>query len=325
MEAPSSKTLHFAQLEACFTLPSSRSRRHRAAAVVLGLALLLGCRTTNSTTPATAHSQSAGHPVNVAAATSDRRPRLALRHRTEAGRAVDFFVPATPPTAVVVVLHGLDLNAGLTEQQVQLQVPAAQHGWLLVFPNGQARSWNAGLCCGAAARQHVDDVHVLDLLLSTIRADYLPTGSRAPIVLAGFSNGAMMAAEYACKRPHAVQAIALIAGNLQDPSCRSLPGNLLLVHGDLDLTVPQAGTAYSQFLGTKLLPDETTLMAAKHGARWQSRTSRTAGVTTTRLTSGTHQLKVVVGSRLDHSWPNSAEVGIPSATQLLTSLILEGR
>jgi len=242
-----------------------------------------------------------------------------------AGRAVDFFVPATPPTAIVVVLHGLDLNAALTEQQVQLQAPAVQHRWLLVFPNGQARSWDAGLCCGAAARQHVDDVHVLDVLLSRIRADYLPTGSRAPIVLAGFSNGAMMAAEYACKRPRVVQAIALVAGNLQDPSCRSLPANLLMIRGDLDLTVPRVGTAYSQFLGTELLPDSLTLTAAKHGARWQSRTSRTAGVTTTLLTSGGRQLTVVVGSRLDHSWPNQATVGIPSATQLLSPLILEGR
>jgi len=322
VEAPSSKTLHFAQLEARFALPRSRSRGRRAVAVTLALALLLGCRTTDSMTPAAAHVVRAEQAVNVAAASAPR-PRLTLRHRTVAGRAVDFFVPSLPPTAVVVVLHGLDRNAGLTEQQVQLQVPAAQHGWLLVFPNGQARSWNAGLCCGAAARQHADDVHVLDVLLSTIRADYLPTGSRAPIVLAGFSNGAMMAAEYACKRPHVVQAIALVAGNLQDPSCRSLTANLLLVRGDLDLTVPQAGTAYSQFLGTKLLPDEATLTAAKRGARWQSRTSRTAGVTTTLLTSGTRQLTVVVGSRLDHSWPNQATVGIPSATQLLRSLIPE--
>lgn len=324
MEAPSSKTLHFAQLEACFALPRSRSRRHRAAALVLALALLLGCRTTTSATPAAAHTPQAEKISKVAAA-SAQRPRLTLSHRTVAGRAVDFFVPATAPTAVVVVLHGLDLNAGLTEQQVQLQGLAAQHSWLLVFPNGRARSWNAGFCCGAAARQHVDDVQVLDVLLSTIRADYLPPGSRAPIVLAGFSNGAMMAAEYACKRPHAVQALALIAGNLQDPSCRSLTGNLLMIRGDTDLTVPQAGMAYSQFLGTRLLPDEATLMAAKHGARWQSRTSRAAGVTTTRLTSGTRHLRVVVGGRLAHSWPNSAEVGIPSATQLLTSLVLEGR
>lgn len=324
MEAPSSKTLHFAQLEACFALPRRRSRGHRAAALVLALALLLGCRTTNSTMPAAAHSQRAQQIVKVAAA-SLPRPRLALSHRTVAGRAVDFFVPATPPTAVVVVLHGLDLNAGLTEQQVQLQGLAAQHGWLLVFPNGQARSWDAGLCCGTAARQHVDDVHVLDVLLSTIRADYLPTGGRAPIVLAGFSNGAMMAAEYACKRPHAVQAVALVAGNLQDPSCRSLPANLLMIRGDLDLTVPQAGTAYSQFLGTKLLPDEATLTAAKHGARWQSRTSRTAGVTTTLLTSGTRQLTVVVGSRLDHFWPTAEAQGTPNAAQLLVGLVSNRR
>ncbi len=325
MGAPSSKTLHFAQLEACFALPSSRSGGKRAAALVLALALLLACGTTNSTTPAAAHSQPAGQIVNVTAASAPWPPPLALRHRTVAGRAVDFFVPVTPPTAVVVVLHGLDLNAGLTEQQVQLQALAAQHRWLLVFPNGQARSWNAGLCCGAAAHQHVDDVHILDMLLSTIRADYLPTGSRAPVVLAGFSNGAMLAAEYACKRPRVVQAIALIAGNLQDPSCRSLTTNLLMIRGDLDLTVPRVGTAYSHFLGTELLPDEATLTAAMHGARWQSRTSRTAGVTTTLLMSGCRQLTVVVGSRLAHSWPNPATGGIPSATQLLTSLILKGR
>lgn len=324
MEAPSSKTLHFAQLEACFALPGSRSGGRRAAAVVLGLALLLGCRTTDATMPATAHGARVGQAVNLTA-TSAPSPRLALRHRTVAGRAVDFFVPPTPPTAVVLVLHGLDRNAGLTEQQVQLQGEAAQHDWLLVFPNGQARSWNAGLCCGAAARQHVDDVQVLDVLLSTIRADYLPTGSRAPIVLAGFSNGAMMAADYACKRPHVVQAIALIAGNLQDPSCRSLSGNLLLVRGDSDLTVPQAGTAYSQFLGTRLLPDAATLTAAKHGARWQSRTSRTAGVTTTLLTSGTRQLTVVVGSRLDHSWPTVGTQGVPNVTQLLVALVANRR
>lgn len=324
MEAPSSKTLHFAQLEACFALPSSRSGGKRATALVLGLALLLGCRTTDSTMPPAAHVVRAEQAVNVTVASAPR-PRLALRHRTVAGRAVDFFVPSLPPTAVVVVLHGLDVNAGLTEQQVQLQASAAQHGWLLVFPNGHARSWNAGLCCGAAARQHVDDVQVLDLLLSTIRANYLPTGSRAPIVLAGFSNGAMMAAEYACKRPRVVQAIALVAGNLQDPSCRSLTTNLLMVRGDLDLTVPQAGTAYSQFLGTKLLPDETTLTAAKHGARWQSRTSSSAGATTTLLTSGTRQLTVVVGSRLAHSWPNVEARGIPNAEHLLVALVAKRR
>lgn len=175
-----------------------------------------------------------------------------------ADRVVRVLVPAsaTGPAPVLVALHGMYQSVQASEQ-VQGWGPVARRaGVVLVYGVGAHASWDAGTCCGRAAREHVDDVAYLDRVVAVAGALHAADPRR--LFLAGFSNGAMMAYRYACARRDRVAAVLAVSGTVT-ASCRGRSDvAVLAVHGSADRTVPLAGTAWSPALGTSLRPVSAT-------------------------------------------------------------------
>ena len=65
---------------------------------------------------------------------------------------------------VVLNFHGGGGNAAAHRDYVRMDPLADREGFIVVYPNGTGRleekllTWNAGLCCGYAANEKVDDV-----------------------------------------------------------------------------------------------------------------------------------------------------------------------
>jgi polyhydroxybutyrate depolymerase len=148
----------------------------------------------------------------------DGRPRTALVHvpgQAAAGR----------PLPVVLNFHGGGSNAARHRAYVGMDALADREGFIVVYPNGTGwlaedyLTWNAGLCCGYAAAEKVDDVGFVRVLLDAL-------GTRAPVDTArvyatGFANGAMMSYRLAAQASDRIAAAAAVAGSLVLPERRA--------------------------------------------------------------------------------------------------------
>lgn len=127
-------------------------------------------------------------------------------------------VPLTSRGALPVVLafHGGGGNARQFQESAGLDRVADREGFLVVYPNGTGPlsghllTWNAGSCCGSAARDQVDDVGFVRALLADL-AQRTPI-DRQRIYATGHSNGGMMSYRLAVEAPDLVAAVVPVSG-----------------------------------------------------------------------------------------------------------------
>jgi polyhydroxybutyrate depolymerase len=158
-------------------------------------------------------------------------------------RTYRVFRPATlaksAPVPLVVMLHG-GFGTGLqAEKAYHWDEAATRYGFVVLYPDGIRRAWNAGICCGAPERDNVDDVGFLSALIDQIAREQNVDRSR--IYVTGISNGAMMAYRMACEAPLDIAAIGPVAGTLTVPCAQAKPTSVLAVHGLADAFVPFEG------------------------------------------------------------------------------------
>jgi polyhydroxybutyrate depolymerase len=153
-------------------------------------------------------------------------------------------VAAGSAAGLLVVLHGYTWDAQGFESYTGLDAQAARLHLLAVYPQGFARSWNAGSCCGEAARRGLDDVGFVGALVGDLQSRL---GIRyRPTYAAGFSNGAMLALRIVCEQPALFRAVVAVAGELERGDCASGPPvSTLLVHGSADQVVRFPGLVTS--------------------------------------------------------------------------------
>lgn len=186
----------------------------------------------------------------------------------DSGRAYRLHVPpqlvADPGAAAgrpaLVVLHGLDDDPAGAARTTGFNSYADRDGRLVAYGEGVRDSFNAGLCCGEAVTLGIDDVTYLADVVRSLR---MAGASRVGVV--GFSNGGMMAYRFACAHPELVDTVGVMSGTLEIPRCAG-PIRALAIHGELDRTVPLAGTGYSPLLQA-FLRDVRTIPAAAPGSR----------------------------------------------------------
>ncbi len=155
---------------------------------------------------------------------------------------------------LVVVIHGAFSSARKMEHHSRFSELADREGFIALYPNGMGlfgylRHWNAGHCCGKAAKDQVDDAGFVMAALEEVREEFNVDPRR--IYAAGFSNGGMLvhrlgaehARVWAALAPHAGA-----AGGRKDPGTPfwQVPApeastSVIIVHGMRDEQVPFTG------------------------------------------------------------------------------------
>lgn len=165
--------------------------------------------------------------VSLAAATG---ARTAVVHRPGGLRA---------GMPLVVVLHGAFGSGEHTRTATGWDALADREGFMVAYPNGYGRTWNAGRCCGVAFNQKIDDVAFLHQLTEhLVQAEGV---DRERVYAVGMSNGAMMAYAWACYRPEDLAGIGPVAGALVADCQPKSPVNVVALHGTADRNVPISG------------------------------------------------------------------------------------
>ena len=139
---------------------------------------------------------------------------------------------------LLMFLHGWQANGADMLSDRAISGPAAQLHFLLVAPDGAGGGWSFT----GAPRGGRDDLAFLHAVLADVHARW-PIDDRT-VIAGGFSIGASMVWELACRAASGFTAFLPFSGGFWEPmpeTCPSGPVNLRHVHGRADTTVPLAG------------------------------------------------------------------------------------
>jgi polyhydroxybutyrate depolymerase len=217
-------------------------------------------------------------------------------------------------SGLVLVLHGGFGTGTGAAQQGNWLAAADRHGFVAVFPDGLARAWNAGICCGPPMRLGVDDVGFLVRVVDAVASEHDVDAGR--LYATGMSNGGMMAYRLACEVSEVFAAVAPVAATLAFDGAPTSPVSLLHVHGLADGRIPFEGGHPRQ----ALQPNPPSYMPVRVGVERfalaagcgdQPPECKTAGsVTTERWAScrdgvGVELVTIAGGG---HSWPGGRQM-----------------
>ena len=147
------------------------------------------------------------------------------------------------PTPVVLNFHGFTQTAAGQQQLSGMNPVAEEHGFVVVYPEGVEYSWNAGLCCGQAVLQDVDDVGFVRALVARLHEELCVDAKR--VYAAGMSNGGYISHRLACEATDLIAAVAPVSATIViDPCTPSRPIAVQMFNGTTDLLVPYNGGIY---------------------------------------------------------------------------------
>ena len=144
----------------------------------------------------------------------------------------------TGPAPLVVMLHGGFGSGEQAERAYHWDAEADNGHFLVAYPDGLNRAWNAGSCCGEPQHSNVDDVGFITNMVSAIEQETAIDPAR--VYVTGMSNGAMMSLRLGCQTG-VFAAIAPVAGTLLTDCSHAQPTSVLQIHGTADERVPYNG------------------------------------------------------------------------------------
>jgi polyhydroxybutyrate depolymerase len=223
-------------------------------------------------------------------------------------RTYRVFVPTRlqQPAPIVLVFHGGFGTGAGAARLTGFDAVAEKRGFIAVYPDGIGRTWNAGLCCGAADRLDLDDAGFVSRLLDKLRRQYSIDKRR--VFATGISNGGLFSYVLACRLSGRIAAAAPVAATLDSDCSPSKPVSILHVHGLDDENIPFAGGSGPRGAVSVDWPP------ARAGIdRWRTLdgcpttdTTRVNGSITTRSWSPCHrgtEVRLVTVAGVAHAWP----------------------
>ena len=215
------------------------------------------------------------------------------------------------PVPVVLMIHGGGGSALQFETQSSEMDPIAdREGFIAVYPDGTGliKTFNAGICCGRAQSDDIDDVGFIGKLLDHLEGQLCTDRKR--VFASGMSNGGLFSHRLACELSARIAAVAPVAGTIGVTTCTpSRPVPVLHIHGTDDGHVPFDG-------GQGCGPDSavfTSVPATMEG--WRTRNGCTTGTSPyfqqgdgTCTAFGDCEAPTVLCTIADggHSWPGGA-------------------
>jgi poly(3-hydroxybutyrate) depolymerase/peptidoglycan/LPS O-acetylase OafA/YrhL len=145
------------------------------------------------------------------------------------------WVQLTPPDGltgsapVLIVLSGIDATTSVEITRDHLTGYDAE----LVYPVSLYKSWNAGGCCGKAAKYDVNDVAFMDALVAAV-----DPGHTRPVTLVGYSNGGRLTYRIACTDPGLVDSYVVVKADPEPGCVVSKPVTIMQVAARNDYSVP---------------------------------------------------------------------------------------
>jgi polyhydroxybutyrate depolymerase len=165
---------------------------------------------------------------------------LGGRHRTYLLAA-----PSIPAAPMLIVLHGAGATGAGMARLTGLGGRARTAGVAAVFPDGVGRVWNDDRNARRLRqRENVDDVGFLAALIERLATAGVIDPHR--VVLAGMSNGALLAEHIVRHARLPAAGLVLVAGTATVPSREAQPlprqsADVLVFHGTADPLVPYLG------------------------------------------------------------------------------------
>jgi|JYMV01.1.fsa_nt_gi polyhydroxybutyrate depolymerase len=153
---------------------------------------------------------------------------------------------------LIIALHGGGHSAIEIESMSGLSLKADLENFIVVYPEGvkgplsNARTWNAGECCGYASFANIDDVGFIDALITILTSQYNIDTTR--IHATGVSNGGFFAYRLACELSNKIASIAPVASSMTLDYCTpDRPVSIIHFHSVNDTRVPYQGGVGSGF------------------------------------------------------------------------------
>ena len=216
------------------------------------------------------------------------------------------YVPAVlaDDPALVVMMHGGVGSARQAERAYRWNDQADAEGFVVAYPDGSSRTWNAGGCCGGAEREGVDDVAFVTALVEQLQDEFDITGDRT--FATGVSNGAMMSYRLACET-ELFAAIAPVAGTIVIPCDDPAPTSVLHIHGLDDSQVRMDGGPGDGIGDVDGMPitDAIDLWRAVDSCGDPVITEEPPVTTSTSVCTDGHRVTLVTVADAGHQWPGS--------------------
>jgi len=146
----------------------------------------------------------------------------------------------TKPSPVILAFHGAMGTPENIAQITGFNEKAGRAGFIVAYPEGYKRRWNAGNCCDPPRAEGINDVAfvraILDDLVSVVNID------PQRIFAAGFSNGGKMTYRLACELSERIAAVTVVSSSIGVESCSpKRPVPVLHLHGSADKLSPYKG------------------------------------------------------------------------------------
>jgi polyhydroxybutyrate depolymerase len=203
---------------------------------------------------------------------------------------------------LVFVFHGAGGEPAEIQYVTGFSDISDKSGFFIVYAHGLGRTWNAGICCGYAVENNLDEKAYIEQILKDVGTIINVDPNR--IYATGFSNGGGMVYRLACEMADTFAAVAAVGGTQMVDTCQpSEPVSLMHIHGLEDTIAPYAGGGEFDFR-----PVEETIdtWIQLNGCSGSPQVETDENVTHTRYSScdaGTAvELHTVTAG--GHSWPS---------------------
>lgn len=144
---------------------------------------------------------------------------------------------------LLLAFHGRGGTGDSMAKLSNLDELASSKGFIIIYPEGVDRYWNAGHFTLKEKKDQVDDVGFIDKLIDEL-SDYYNVDHHR-VYATGMSNGAMFVHRLACELSNKIVAIAAVAGTIAPEigkTCKTKrPIPVLQIHGTADRWVPWDG------------------------------------------------------------------------------------
>jgi polyhydroxybutyrate depolymerase len=225
-------------------------------------------------------------------------PRISLIH-------VPSGYDGKTPLPVVLSFHGRHGEGKDQQKLSHFDEVSDRHRFLVVYPDGIGKSWNALHGTGEAESRGVDDVGFVRALLDRLAERYVVDKNR--IYASGMSNGGFFAHRLGCELSERFAAIASVAGQMSPALakiCRPQePVAVLDIHGTADRIVPYKG-GKTDGGGSLLSAEETvSIWRRLNKSAGEGETTTNGQVVCRTYQGGTAPVRFCTVTGAGHTWP----------------------